>query len=178
MASLLSYIPIVNRFIADDEVQAIDIPPVAVHDLETAPGKRARSLKHLIKGNHANHSVLYHHLQFDNHTAHILSSAYLFGASEKQLHHIYDVEAKELEPWTESPAEVTEDDWRDLLGEKEYQRGFLDFFEDHLANFSYDWKKVTSHFLFKGKEPLINAVIGGRTFTFWRLLGYFTEEGC
>lgn len=162
MASLLSYIPIVNRLVGDD-VQSIDLPPVDVHDVETAQGRRARCLKHLIKGNHANHSVVYHNLQFDNHTPHILSSAYLLGASEKQLHDIYEAEAKELEPWKDAPAEVTEDDWRDFLGEKEYQRGFLDFFEDNLAlEFSYDWRKVTNHFLFTGKEPLINGVFGGR----------------
>ncbi|KAH7359023.1 hypothetical protein B0T11DRAFT_285592 [Plectosphaerella cucumerina] len=161
MASLLSYIPIVNRLVGDD-VQSIDLPPVDVHDVETAQGRRARCLKHLIKGNHANHSVVYHNLQFDNHTPHILSSAYLLGATEKQLHDIYEVEAKELEPWQDAPAEVTEDDWRDFLGEKEYQRGFLDFFEDNLAlEFSYDWRKVTNHFLFTGKEPLINGVFGG-----------------
>lgn len=175
MTSLLSYVPIVNRFIGEGEAQAIKIPSVEVHDVETAAGKRARTLKHLIKGNHANHSVVYHNLQFDNHMPHILSSAYLLGASEQQLHHIYDHESKELESWTDAPAEVTEDDWREFLGEKEYQRAFMDFFEDHLASYSYDWRKVVAEFMFKGKQPLINAVICGRTCGFQSLLDWFVS---
>ncbi len=32
---------------------------------------------------------------------------------------LYDEEAEELDPWTDSPSEVTEDDWRDYWGERE-----------------------------------------------------------
>ncbi|KAK2037277.1 hypothetical protein LZ31DRAFT_481623 [Colletotrichum somersetense] len=159
---LLSYIPIVNRLVSDSEqAHAIDIPPVEVHDVETDHDRRARCLKHLLRANHVNHSVIYHNLQFDNHAPHILSSAYLLGANERQLQTIYESEAKELEPWKESPAEVTEDDWRDLLGDKTYQRAFLDFFEDSLAYSSYEWKKVVDKFMFTGDEPLIHGLIGG-----------------
>lgn len=162
---LLSYVPIVNRFVSDGErAQAIDIPAVQVHDVETDHDRRARCLKHLLRANHVNHSIIYHNLQFDNHTAHVLSSAYLLGANDRQLQTIYEAEAKELEPWKESPAEVTEDDWRDLLGDKTYQRAYVDFFEDSLAYSSYDWKKVVDKFMFTGEEPLVHGLIGGRTY--------------
>jgi len=49
----------------------IDIPPVEVHNVETAADKRPRTLKHLIKANHANHAIIYHNLQFHNHTPHV-----------------------------------------------------------------------------------------------------------
>uniref|UniRef100_L2GG68 Questin oxidase n=1 Tax=Colletotrichum fructicola (strain Nara gc5) TaxID=1213859 RepID=L2GG68_COLFN len=161
MAGILSYVPIVNRLIGDDS-QAIDIPPVEVHNVETDPEKRARCLKHLLRANHANHAILYHNLEFHNHAPHILGSAYLLGANDKQLQDLYEIETKELEPWTESPDEVTEDDWRDFLGDKRYQRAYVDFFEDELAlRCGYDWKKVVNKFLFEGKEPLVNALIGG-----------------
>ncbi|KAI1179321.1 cell cycle checkpoint protein RAD17 [Nemania sp. FL0916] len=164
MASILSYVPVVNRFITtnDDKSRSIDLPPVEVHNVETAPEKRARTLKHLLRANHVNHSILYHNLQYDNHMPHVLSSAYLLGASETQLHHIYDVEAHGLEPWKPSPAEVTQDDWREFLGDKRYQRAFVDFFEDGLAmRHHYDWKKVVEEYMFGGKEPLVNCLIGG-----------------
>ncbi|KAI0544020.1 cell cycle checkpoint protein RAD17 [Xylaria curta] len=163
MASILSYVPVVNRFIDNhDESRSIDLPPVEVHNVETAPEKRPRTLKHLLRANHANNAVLYNNLKFDNHIPHVLSSAYLLGASDAQLHKIYEVEGELLEPWRPSPAEVTKDDWREFLGDKLYQRAFLDFFEDSLVmRHNYDWKKVVQEYMFGGKEPLVNCLIGG-----------------
>ncbi|KAI0125807.1 hypothetical protein BJ170DRAFT_632605 [Xylariales sp. AK1849] len=162
MASVLSYIPLVNRLVAGSESQSIDIPPVEVHNVETAPEKRPRTLKHLLRANHVNHSILYHNLQYDNHLPHLLCSAYLLGANENQLHRIYEVEEGELEAWRPSPAEITKGDWRDFLGDKQYQRAYVDFFEDSLAmDHNYDWKKVVDEFVLHGEEPLVNGLIGG-----------------
>jgi hypothetical protein len=94
---------------------------------------------------------------------HLLGSAYLLGANVDQLQRIYDEESKELEEWKNSPAEISDGDWRDSLGDKRYQRAFVDFFEDELAlKFGYDWKRVADEYLFTGKEPLINGLVGGR----------------
>ncbi|KAG7114750.1 hypothetical protein HYQ45_016500 [Verticillium longisporum] len=158
--SFLAHVPLLGRLVAgaDDAPQAIDLPPVEVHNVETDPEKRARCLKHLIKANHVNHAIVYHHLQFDNHAAHILCSAYLLGASENQLHSMYETVSRELEPWQDSPAEVIEEDWQDFLGDKRYQRAYVDFFEDGLAlQFNYDWKTLMAHYLLKGDQPLMNA---------------------
>ncbi|EAQ89312.1 hypothetical protein CHGG_05931 [Chaetomium globosum CBS 148.51] len=163
MASLLSYVPLVNRLVSTgDEPQTVNLPPVEVHSVEANPDKTPRTLKHLLKANHVNHSILYHNLQFDNHLPHILCSAYHLGAESRQLYHIYDEESKTLEPWKDSPSQMAEDDWRDYLGDKRYQRAFVDFFEDALAmNHAYDWKGVIKEYMFKGEEPLINCLIGG-----------------
>jgi len=163
MASLLSYVPLVNRLVASSTTKKIDVPPVEVHSIENDPEKRTRTLKHLIKANHVNHSIVYHNLEFDNHLPHILCSAYHLGAQAPELYHIYDEESKNLEPWKDSPHEVIQVDWRDFLGDKRFQRAFVDFFEDALAmRYKYDWKGVIDEFMFQGKEPLINGVIGGR----------------
>lgn len=164
MTGILSYVPVVNRLVSSSaKPQAIPLEPVEVHHVETNPDKRARCLKHLLKANHVNYAIVYHNLQFDNHNAHILSSAYLLGANENQLHDIYDKESRELEPWRPSPAEVVDEDWMDFRGDRRYQRAFVDFFEDKLVmEFSYDWKKVLNHYLFLGKEPLAHGLIGGR----------------
>ncbi|KAL8329565.1 hypothetical protein RB597_005026 [Gaeumannomyces tritici] len=163
-SSLLSYVPLVNCLVGTaGTAREIKLEPVEVHNVETAAEKRPRTLKHLLRANHVNHSIVYHNLQFDNHMAHILCSAYLLGADVAQLHNIYDVEAKELEPWQDSPAEITKGDWRDFLGDKHYQRAYIDFFEDNLAfDHAYDWKKVVAEYMFEGKEPLVNGLIGGR----------------
>lgn len=145
--------------------QAIQLPSVEIHDVETAPEKRPRTLKHLLKANHINFSILFHNLQFHNHMAHALGTAYLMGASPDQLTDIYTEEAKGLEGWKESPAEITSSDWREFLGKKEYQRAYVDFFEDELAlKFGYQWKSVVEEYLYSGKQPLINNLISGRMF--------------
>lgn len=154
---------IVSWLRGKEPVKGIDLPSVEVHSVEADPDKRPRTLKHLLKANHVNHAIIYHNLQFDNHMSHILCSAYVLGANPQQLYHIYDEEAKELEPWKDSPSEVLEEDWRDFLGDKRYQRAFLDFFEDGLAmKHAYHWKGVVEEYLLKGDEPLINCLIGGR----------------
>ncbi|KAK4187978.1 hypothetical protein QBC35DRAFT_497442 [Podospora australis] len=163
MASfLLSYVPLVNRLVGGASYKTIDLPRVEVHNVEADADKRPRTLKHLLKANHINHSILYHNLEFDNHAAHILCSAYHLGATPEQLNHIYDEESKSLEPWKNSPAEVGDEDWQYYLGDKRFQRAFLDFFEDQLAlKYTYKWRGVVDEYLFKGDEPLISGLIGG-----------------
>jgi len=165
---MIAWVPVVNRVYkyltspSNYASQSIDLPSVEVHDVETAPEKRPRTLKHLIRANHVNHSLLYHNLQYHNHMPHLLGSAYLLGAHVEQLQQIYDEESKELDAWHDSPAEITVGDWREFLGDKRYQRAYVDFYEDELAlKFDYDWKRVLEEYLFSGKAPLINGLIGG-----------------
>jgi hypothetical protein len=167
---MISWLPTVNRVYkylttSTYAAQSIDIQSVEINDVETAPEKRPRTLKHLFRANHVNYSILYHNLQYHNHMPHLLGSAYVLGANADQLQKIYDNESKELEEWEDSPAEITDTDWRDFLGDKSYQRAYVDFFEDELAlKYEYHWQRVAEEYLFSGKEPLINGLIGGRIF--------------
>ncbi|KAI9769626.1 MAG: hypothetical protein M1840_003863 [Geoglossum simile] len=147
--------------LANSRPQAIDIPPVQVHDIETSPEKRMRSLKHLIRANHVNHSIAFRRLDNNNDLPHILGSAYLLGADSEHLNDIYDEKTGELDSWEDSPSEVSQHDWRDFLGDRKYQRAFIDFFEDELVRFDYDWKKVLAEYLLNGPEPLIYGLICG-----------------
>ncbi|CAK4032260.1 hypothetical protein DOTSEDRAFT_68439 [Lecanosticta acicola] len=139
----------------------IQIPKAALHDVEERPEKRARTLKHLLKANHINHSIIYNKLRFHNHTPHILGSAYILGADADELTGIYEDESKSLEPWRDSPGEIASHDWREFLGKREYQRAFIDFFEDQLVQHGYDWHALLDEFLLSGREPLINNLISG-----------------
>jgi len=47
-----------------------------------------------------------------------IGAAYLFGAAPQRLFEIYDGECKTLEPWQDSPHEVTRVDWNRWLGDK------------------------------------------------------------
>ncbi|CAK7271288.1 hypothetical protein SEPCBS119000_004527 [Sporothrix epigloea] len=155
---LLASIPLVGPLL-DAAVRALVGPtvasarglePVASHAVETSPEKRPRTLKHLLRGNHANHALLYGpHNSRHNHMAHALCSAYLLGATPEQLNRIYDAVAPQLVPWQNSPAEIADVDWRDYLGDPAYQRAYVDFFEDVLAEHSigYSWRTVVETYL-------------------------------
>jgi hypothetical protein len=169
MASTLSKVSLLNQRVPAGEsgYVAIHMPPVEVYDIETVPEKRAEMLKQLLKANHVKHSLLYHNLLFHNHMPHILCSAYLLGGSEPHLQKVFNEESKQLELWQTSPHKITENDWRDFLGDRRYQRAYVDFFEDNLASSTYcsDWKKVVEKYMFQGKEPLVNDLIGGGAYS-------------
>ncbi|KIW07580.1 hypothetical protein, variant [Verruconis gallopava] len=141
--------------------RSIKLPSVKIDDIETSSDRRARTLKHLLKANHANHSIIYHNLRFHNHCPHILGSAYLLGSTSEHLNDIYDKESKQLEGWKDAPGEVTGGDWREYLGKREYQRAFVDLFEDELVRHNYDWKSLLNTYLFDGEEPVFNSLIEG-----------------
>ncbi|KFA63189.1 hypothetical protein S40285_03291 [Stachybotrys chlorohalonatus IBT 40285] len=163
MAGIATYIPIVNRLLGSgSKAVAIDLPSVEIHNIETSTDRRARCLKHLLKANHVNYSIMYHNLEYHNHNAHILCSAYLLGAREDQLNAIYDEEIRQLESWQPSPSELVDEDWRDFLGDGNYQRAFVDYFEDKLVmDFSYNWKQLLGQYLFSGNQPLFHGLICG-----------------
>lgn len=143
------------------KTEGIDIPSVAIHDVESSPDERAKTLKHLLRANHANHAILFNHQLFHNHMPHILGSAYIIGAEPDHLRHVYDVEARTLEPWRDPPGEVSRHDWQKYLGDRRYERAFVDFFTDELVRFGYDWEKLVEEYFFQGDQPLISGALDG-----------------
>ncbi|KAL7266833.1 hypothetical protein RUND412_010605 [Rhizina undulata] len=137
------------------------IPPLQLPAFETSTEKRDRALKHMLKANHHTYSTMHFRMIRHNHLPHSIASAYFLGASAEALHEIYDEEIKVLEPWEDSPSEVAQHDWRDFLGDRRYQRAYVDFFEDEMVRFNYDWKKVVLEYTLQGPEPLINAAVCG-----------------
>ncbi|CAK7214473.1 hypothetical protein SCUCBS95973_002158 [Sporothrix curviconia] len=155
---ILASIPIVGplvdaafrALVGPSVASARGLDPVPVYAVETSPEKRPRTLKHLLRGNHVNHALLHGpHNSRHNHMAHALCPAYLLGATPEQLNKIYDAIAPHLVPWEASPAEIADVDWRDYLGDPAYQRAYVDFFEDVLAEHSvaYNWRTVVDTYL-------------------------------
>ena len=147
----------------------IDIDSVTVHDVETSLEKRDRRLKHLLKLNHSNYSILWNKMRFHNHTPHILGSAYLLGGSADHLTEIYEHAGKEgNEPWEDAPGEIALHDYRDFLSKREYQRAWVDFFEDQLVDHEFNWRKVAERFLFERGDknsanpyPMFSCITAG-----------------
>ncbi|CAD6505676.1 BgTH12-01166 [Blumeria graminis f. sp. triticale] len=167
-----------NLKISNFSTKPNTLPSVPIHETEIGSEKRIRTLRHLIRANHINHALFFNELKYHNHMSHILGSSYILGAGVNQLQKIYDEEAKLLVPWEESPCEITTTDWREFLGDKRYQRAFIDFYEDELAlKFDYDWKNLVDEYMFCEKKPLINGVIAGLGHSLIHL-GYAYELSC
>lgn len=54
--------------------------------------------------------------------AQLLTTSYLNGAIGEELNELYETvsETLALDPWVDSPGEISLDDWRDYLGRREY----------------------------------------------------------
>lgn len=52
----------------------------------------------------------------------LLTASYLNGANGEELNELYETgsETLALEPWVDSPGEISLEDWRDYLGCSEY----------------------------------------------------------
>ncbi|OAA56608.1 hypothetical protein SPI_07615 [Niveomyces insectorum RCEF 264] len=194
--SLLSQIPLVGRLIggfhagagagAASAVPAVRLDAVPVHEIETSPEKRPRTLKHLLRANHANHALLALSEGGDGHENEMetdadadietekhdrpnpltpaLGAAYLLGASPDLLNHLYDTLARGCAPWAPSPAELADADWRECWGDARFQRAYVDFFEDVLAahRTAFDWKQVVATYLWGEGEVEADDRAGGR----------------
>jgi hypothetical protein len=69
---MLSFLPsYLSQFFSARPADAINVPPVKVHEIETAVEKPARALKHLLKLNHANHAIFYKERRLHNETPHV-----------------------------------------------------------------------------------------------------------
>ncbi|EED12307.1 conserved hypothetical protein [Talaromyces stipitatus ATCC 10500] len=161
MASLLS------KILAFSSSNSIRVPTIKSHDIENPVEKPAKTLYHLVRLNHINHSVWIRGDTPDNSTTshnflpQHLVSAFLFGADNYALDNLYEANSGLLEPWKDAPGEVVGSDWMDFLGKREYERAFLDLFEDSLVEEGYDWKVVLQKYLFSAKQPLISSITAG-----------------
>jgi hypothetical protein len=136
MFSLPSLRLSVPSFLKQKREPSIRIDPVRLYNIEADDNdKRGRALKHLLRLNHANNSILYNGSRSFNELSHVsnhrrfphpwlysygwkgLCSAYIFDCSEDQLEEIYESGSRLLEKWTASPCEVTGLDWKDFLGD-------------------------------------------------------------
>ena len=94
----------------------------------------------------------------------------MLDGSADHLNDIYDDAAKNEghEPWKDSPGEIALHDYRDFLGRKDYQRAWVDFFEDQLVQHGYDWQSVVRQFVFESGDstsphplPMFNCLVTG-----------------
>ncbi|KAL1960726.1 hypothetical protein VTO42DRAFT_6556 [Malbranchea cinnamomea] len=161
LSQLSNIIPSIKLPFSDFNTPSVKLPRVKTHDVESSQEKPARALKHLLKLNHVNNAILYNGGVFYNHIPHLLSTAYLLGANAETLNDLYESESQELETWTDSPGQIISADWRYFLGKKEYQRAYVDFFEDEVVRRGYDWRRVVEEYLCEGEEPLVNSLVSG-----------------
>jgi len=94
----------------------------------------------------------------------------LLKSDADHLNDVYEDISKHdnLEPWEDSPSEIAEHDHRDQLAKRNYQRAWVDFFEDQLVENGYDWKAVVNKYLFESGDkssdapyPIFDCLVGG-----------------
>lgn len=90
-------------------------------------------------------------------------SAYYLGATPQQLNEVYESQADVLDQWQEdSPDEVTDQDWRQLRGKKEYTSAWKDYITDKVSEVSADdWASVARSYLYEKKDNLFVGLYGG-----------------
>ena len=69
------------RSVAPRPPDVIPLDPVKTHEVETTRSDSARTLKHLLKLNHAKHAILYSHDRFHNHLPHVRPSLLIHPVS-------------------------------------------------------------------------------------------------
>lgn len=137
-------------------------------------------LSQLLRANHLFYATLFNNRKFHNHTPHALISAYFLGATPEMLTRIYEEVSEDSAKWEEdSPAEVTDDDWFEFIGNKDYERGFHNFFHEKITEGStFNWQAVVQEFLVK-PDPhvaklMMEGLVGGLLHPLIHL-GYATE---
>lgn len=119
-----------------------------------------RKLEQLIRANNHTFGFLFNNRKFHNHAPHHLVSAFFLGASPEQLVAIYEDQSEALTPWKdEIPIEVIDDDWKKLLGQKKYERGFFNYFSDKVGDAKDDWCAVVQKYC--EEENLLRGLTGG-----------------
>lgn len=123
-------------------------------------------LHQLLRANHLFNATLFNQRRFHNHTVHILASAYFLGATAETLYEIYESQNNSVAKWKEdSPAEVTDEDWYELMGNKAYERGFFDYFQEKISDTkAFDWRDVVESFLVCKDAPkglMTTAMVSG-----------------
>lgn len=115
---------------------------------------RAKLLQ-LLRANHLFYATLWNSRKFHNHTPHALISAYYLGADPVTLYRLYEYSSEDHDKWEEdSPAEITDDDWFEFVGNKQYERGFQDYFQEKITDsLSFDWRAIARQYFVCEKTP-------------------------
>lgn len=108
-----------------------------------------------------NYQLLFNDRTFHLHNAHHLGSLYYLGVSDDKMEKAYKKMCEDLDPYEESPQEITISNWRKHLGDKHYCKSYRDFFNQQLSD-ANNWQKRFMELLVDNPEqPLINSLVSG-----------------
>lgn len=124
----------------------------------------------LLQRNHIEHHILWRE-GFHNHFPHVLLTNYALGANEKIFQQEWERESQYLEPIGERKQEkITPDNFTEFLGQAEYYRNFLHFFEDQILNHPGASAEIFYHYFFH--KSVFPSVLSGAVHPLIHL-GYF-----
>lgn len=106
----------------------------------------------LVRANHLSHDI--------NSDIRMIVAADALGIAKKDLISMYDTIYEHAKEATESKFEILQTDWRDFRGTLQYERSYLNYFDDDLVRLSYDWQKLLDKYILHDGmlESMIAAV--------------------
>ncbi|CAL1702702.1 unnamed protein product [Somion occarium] len=99
------------------------------------PGATPDSIQALLeylKDNHRNWHIFFNDRQFHNHAAHHLLAIYALGADRNLLKAAYQTHVLYQRPSFPSPGEITQETWKDYLGDEKYYQAYVTYFTERL----------------------------------------------
>ncbi|KAL4888644.1 hypothetical protein BDV59DRAFT_210987 [Aspergillus ambiguus] len=150
-----------------------NLEPAFILDVTATLDERGCTVRKLLDNAHLAVAPLREpKLILHSHLPHLLGSAYFLGASREQLEKLYTHEISTLVHVDETfirGGAIDRSSWREFLAQKPYTVAYVEFFDGEVKRNDGNWKEVLEHYLFYGKEPLINGFIGGLAHPFIHL---------
>ncbi|KAI0631662.1 hypothetical protein C8Q77DRAFT_1061280 [Trametes polyzona] len=162
-------------------------PPAVVNDLDTFfplpspapsaegpvrfPGVTAESsavLAEVLKDNHVKWHAFFNDRGFHNHASHHLVAIYALGAGGPLIKAAYETHVSYLLPALESPEKITEKNFFDHLGKRDFYNSYLEYFRELLRK--KDITDVLEEYFFSTKANAGGAGIEGQPKLLGRLL--------
>ncbi|KAI9474864.1 hypothetical protein BDB00DRAFT_776255 [Zychaea mexicana] len=102
------------------------------------PGITPRTLsqsEHLLEKNHTEHHIFFNESGFHNHLVHHYLAAYSLGADNKRLKEIYDDHASYQRKLPPSVGELTRENYKNELGNREAYTSYLRLFQKEIEKY-------------------------------------------
>ncbi|KIM44058.1 hypothetical protein M413DRAFT_68435 [Hebeloma cylindrosporum] len=89
-------------------------------------------LRKVLTDNHRKWHIFFNEMRFHNHTAHAALSLWCLGADPDILEASYKDNSSYQRPQFPSPNPITQENWKDHLGDERYFQAYLNFFKAEL----------------------------------------------
>ncbi|KAH8929981.1 hypothetical protein BT69DRAFT_1315351 [Atractiella rhizophila] len=114
----------------------VSLPSTGILLLPGRSRESAGMTRVVLQENHIRFHIFFNDEGFHNHTAHHILASYSMGAKAELIKDIYDLHEPIMKAMLPlQPIEVTEQNWKDFLGDETFYPNFLAFFTAQIATY-------------------------------------------